>query len=124
VPATWLLFTSDAAAIHSGQHFDIPSPEREGAMATIVIADDDPDAADLVAYAFEGAGHTVRTVLDGESALRLIEELEPDVAVLDQSMPEMAVSVDRFLIKPVTPRQLTTVVADMLHGFVDRPHRP
>lgn len=123
-------------------------------MATIVIADDDPDAADLVAYAFEGAGHTVRTVLDGASALRLIEELEPDVAVLDQSMPkmtgaevvsairahspalttrilmitgrsqhEMTAPVDRFLIKPVTPRQLTIVVADMLHTPADRQPR-
>ncbi|GAB7044786.1 response regulator transcription factor [Catenuloplanes niger] len=102
-------------------------------MATIVIADDDPDAADLVAYAFEEAGHTVRTVLDGASALRLITELEPDVAVLDQNMPKMTgtevvsamrthrpalatrilmitgrshceMTVDRFLIKPVTPR--------------------
>ena len=123
-------------------------------MATIVIADDDPDAADLVAYAFEGAGHTVRTVLDGASALRLIKELEPDVAVLDQNMPrmtgaevvsamrahsptmttrilmitgssqrEMTAPVDRLLTKPVTPRQLTTVVADMLRGCADPQHR-
>ncbi|GAB7046604.1 response regulator [Catenuloplanes indicus] len=114
-------------------------------MATIVIADDDPDAADLVAYAFEGAGHSVRTVLDGASALRLITQLQPDIAVLDQNMPRMTGSevasavrahspvlttrilmitgrsertmtapVDRFLSKPVTPRQLTLVVADML----------
>ncbi|MFI7601986.1 two-component system response regulator [Actinoplanes sp. NPDC049681] len=111
----------------------------------MVIADDDPDVADLVAYAFAGAGHTVRAVLDGARALEVIKDLRPDIAVLDHTMPNLTGSdvvealraypptrhtiivmitgssphditapVDRLLQKPVSPRQLTAVVAEML----------
>lgn len=56
-------------------------------MAVIVVADDDIDMADLIAYSFEVAGHTVHAARDGLTALQLVRSLLPDLVVLDQMMP-------------------------------------
>ncbi|GAA0460854.1 hypothetical protein Ade02nite_15240 [Paractinoplanes deccanensis] len=58
-------------------------------MATILVADDEPDVADLFTTVLTSAGHTVHTVPDGPSALARIAELKPDLSVLDHYMPEM-----------------------------------
>ncbi len=55
----------------------------------LVIADDNPDllrvVADLLRHAFE----VVATVMDGEAALQAVMTLDPDVLVIDLSMPAM-----------------------------------
>ncbi|MEU8821367.1 response regulator [Actinoplanes sp. NPDC048796] len=58
-------------------------------MATILVADDEPDVAALFASVLSNAGHTVRTAPDGPAALELIDELRPDLSVLDHYMPGM-----------------------------------
>jgi DNA-binding response OmpR family regulator len=55
----------------------------------ILVADDDPDILELVAYRLERAGYEVATAADGEEALRLATELEPSLAVLDVMMPKL-----------------------------------
>ena len=53
----------------------------------VLVADDDPDIKELVAYRLERAGYDVITADDGLSALALAVEHRPDVAVLDVMMP-------------------------------------
>ena len=53
----------------------------------ILVADDDPDLLDLVAYALGQAGYLVVKATDGTSAIGRFEAEAPDVAILDINMP-------------------------------------
>ena len=55
----------------------------------VLVADDDPDILDLVAFRLERAGYDVVRATDGEQALQLATELHPDLAVLDVMMPKL-----------------------------------
>lgn len=57
---------------------------------TVVIADDDADIRELVTIAVTKSGlEVVANVADGRSALEAIQKHNPDLAILDISMPEM-----------------------------------
>jgi CheY-like chemotaxis protein len=58
-------------------------------MATrIVVADNDPDALELVVLDLSLEGlEIVGTALGGADALRLVDDLRPDVLVIDHRMP-------------------------------------
>lgn len=60
---------------------------REAHVPIVLIADDDPDIQDLVAFRLERSGVKVLRAADGEKAYRLAVEHVPDLAVLDVSMP-------------------------------------
>ena len=64
------------------------TPPRYAARRVLIV-DDNPDAAAILAKAIAGAGHEVRTVGDGPTALRLVETFVPDVALLDIGLPVM-----------------------------------
>jgi DNA-binding response OmpR family regulator len=53
----------------------------------ILVADDDPDLLDLVAYALGQAGYLVVKAPDGNAALSLFDSEAPDIAILDINMP-------------------------------------
>lgn len=55
----------------------------------ILVADDEEDIRDLVVTKLELAGFEVRAHPDGPSALEGIRSWEPDLAVLDVTMPGM-----------------------------------
>jgi DNA-binding response OmpR family regulator len=53
----------------------------------IVVIDDEPALAELVARNLAAHGHRVRTAADGRAGLAAIAEQRPDVVVLDVVMP-------------------------------------
>jgi DNA-binding response OmpR family regulator len=53
----------------------------------ILVADDDPDLLDLVAYALSQTGYLVVKAADGNAALSAFEAEAPDLVVLDINMP-------------------------------------
>jgi DNA-binding response OmpR family regulator len=55
----------------------------------ILVADDDQDILELVAFRLERAGYEVLTAGDGEQALATARERRPDLAVLDVMMPKL-----------------------------------
>ncbi|GII24548.1 response regulator transcription factor [Planosporangium mesophilum] len=59
-------------------------------MTAILIADDDPDIRDLIAFKLEQAGYDVIAVDNGLAALSAARETPPDLAVLDVMMPGMS----------------------------------
>jgi DNA-binding response OmpR family regulator len=59
-------------------------------MTAILIADDDPDIRDLVAFKLEQAGFEVIAVDNGLAALAAARETPPDLVVLDVMMPGMS----------------------------------
>jgi DNA-binding NarL/FixJ family response regulator len=57
--------------------------------ATVVIAEDHPEMLEAVSRVLLGEVDIVSTVQDGISAVRVVADLRPDVAILDMSMPKM-----------------------------------
>jgi DNA-binding response OmpR family regulator len=55
----------------------------------VLIADDDLDILMLVRFRLEKAGYAVISASDGQTALDLALEREPDLAVLDAMMPRL-----------------------------------
>jgi two-component system response regulator MtrA len=59
-------------------------------MATVLIADDDPDIVELVRTVLELSGITTRSVADGEAALRSVQDDPPDCLIIDNAMPGLS----------------------------------
>ena len=68
----------------------LPSPVEREHQARILVADDDKDIRDLVAFKLAHAGFEVEAVDDGDSAWSAIERDPPTLAVLDVMMPRMS----------------------------------
>lgn len=58
-------------------------------MATILFIDDEESVRRLFQVALEGAGYRVLTAESGAHGLRLLQEQEVDLAVVDIFMPTM-----------------------------------
>ncbi|NLS76564.1 MAG: response regulator [Chloroflexi bacterium] len=55
-------------------------------MPTILVVDDDPDFVEWVRLVLEPQGHQILTAPNGQSGLRLAEEAQPDLVLLDVIM--------------------------------------
>jgi two-component system phosphate regulon response regulator PhoB len=55
--------------------------------ATILVVEDDPAVQALLRYSLEQSGHKVEMAADAETALRLVDERLPDLAILDWMLP-------------------------------------
>ncbi len=58
-------------------------------MPHVLVVDDDPVVADLVAFRLRRLGLEVTVEADGESGLAAVHRLRPDLVVLDWLMPRM-----------------------------------
>jgi DNA-binding response OmpR family regulator len=58
-------------------------------MARILIAEDEPDIRELVAFTLRFAGHEVTATPNGEEALHQASQLIPDIIIMDVRMPKM-----------------------------------
>ncbi len=58
--------------------------------ATLLLVEDDPAIAELVAFHFEREGFGVAHTADGEEALLLAREKAPDVVLLDWMVPGLS----------------------------------
>ena len=59
------------------------------APLTVLVVDDNCDAADTLALLFEVMGHTVRVAYDPHSGIRSAREIEPDLVFFDLDMPDL-----------------------------------
>jgi DNA-binding response OmpR family regulator len=57
------------------------------ARPTVLVVDDQPAMLNLLIEAFEPTGFNVLVALQGEMALRLLDQITPDVILLDAVMP-------------------------------------
>ena len=79
-------------AVEAGRVSELPNamPEAEQiARKTILVVDDNVDAADSLAVTLRMQGHVVQVAYDGGSALEALERLTPQVVVLDIGMAGM-----------------------------------
>jgi CheY-like chemotaxis protein len=58
-------------------------------MAKILIAEDERDIRDLVAFTLRFAGHEVFAASNGEEALEMAPQVNPDLILMDVRMPRM-----------------------------------
>jgi DNA-binding response OmpR family regulator len=92
---------------------------------TVLVADDDEDILELVAFRLERAGYEVITARDGSEALAAARERLPDLAVLDVMMPGLTgYDVTRELRSDEATRAIPVILltarvqeADVNRGF-------
>ena len=52
-----------------------------------LVVDDSPETLRLLTDALDGAGMTVMVALDGAAAMRIVDQITPDIVLLDAVMP-------------------------------------
>ena len=76
---------------------DLPAPPPDGEAADdlpvrplrLLIVEDDPDIRQTLRSILEHEGHHVQTAATGRTGLSALEQVEPDVALIDIGLPEM-----------------------------------
>jgi DNA-binding response OmpR family regulator len=59
-------------------------------MRTVLIVEDDSDIRELMTFKLTQAGYDVHAEGDGEAGLAAIQELHPELVVLDLMMPKLS----------------------------------
>ncbi|HKP56886.1 MAG TPA: ATP-binding protein [Polyangiales bacterium] len=69
----------------------VPSaPKRvESRRERVLVVDDNADAAEMLCAALEALGYRTAVANDGPQALRVLDDMKPDVALLDIGLPVM-----------------------------------
>ncbi len=59
----------------------------EGRPMRILIADDEPDILEIISYNLGKEGYQIHTAKDGNEAIELAKQINPDLIILDVMMP-------------------------------------
>ena len=59
-------------------------------MKKIAIVEDDQAISQMYRFKFEAEGYEVETAENGKLGLQLVEQMKPDIILLDLMMPEMS----------------------------------
>jgi DNA-binding response OmpR family regulator len=59
-------------------------------MHTVLIVEDDDDIRELMTFKLAQAGYEVHAEADGEAGLAAVQELRPELVVLDLMMPKLS----------------------------------
>ncbi|MEZ4327879.1 MAG: response regulator transcription factor [Polyangiales bacterium] len=89
--------------------------------ARILVVDDEPDLADLVAFHLRDAGHDVVVVGNGTSALAEAQRRRPDLILLDLMLPDLSgTEVCRRLRRQESTRSVPVLMLTAKGEEVDR----
>jgi two-component system, chemotaxis family, CheB/CheR fusion protein len=72
------------AQVHAG-----PQASEIPAGTTVVVVEDNADSLEMLCSILKLAGATCHSARDGRSALALIDEVSPDVVILDVGLPHL-----------------------------------
>ena len=64
-------------------------PDDQRAAGSILVVEDEPDLVWVVRFNLELEGYRTYVASNGQTALQLLEEVNPDVMLLDLMMPVM-----------------------------------
>jgi len=76
-----------AARFRSSSLFFIPMENSKG--HTILIVDDEPDILEFLSYNIRKEGYKVYVASNGQEALRIVQQINPSLILLDVMMPVM-----------------------------------
>ncbi|HTQ54586.1 MAG TPA: response regulator [Bryobacteraceae bacterium] len=91
-------------------------------MSRLLVADDDEQQLGIRKLLLEAAGHEVTVAIDAPGTLRLLEELRPDVLVMDLCLPKLKDGLS--LIRSVDAQHLAAkiiVLSGWTEELCDRP---
>jgi signal transduction histidine kinase len=77
------------AGVQTGPTVQRPREEVTAALARVLIAEDNADAAEMLRLMLTFKGHDVKVALDGVQAVEIAQAFVPHVAFLDIGMPRM-----------------------------------
>ena len=88
---------------------------------TVLVVDDQADAADTVATLLSMMGYRARAAYSASEALRVFREFKPRVVLMDIGMPEMSGFEAAACIRMLPEGTSTTIIA--LTGWGEDAHR-
>ncbi len=87
-------------------------------MATILVADDDPQIRAWIRRILESRGHQVEEARDGKEALAYLKQAEPALVVLDLFMPNVdGLEVILYLRSCAKPVKILALSANPIDGY-------
>jgi DNA-binding NtrC family response regulator len=93
-------------------------------QARVLIVDDDPDILTSLTKRMTWMGHDVLTAEDGEQALRMVVEDQPDLMLLDIELPDLSgLDILKRLAEKrasVTPQTIPEVIVITAFGTIGR----
>src|SRR5262245_28826981 len=90
-------------------------------MARILVVEDEPDLAQVLAYNLADAGYEVTVTAEGRRALALAADQPPDVVLLDLMLPDMSgLEVCRKLKAAERTRDVPVVMVTARGEEIDR----
>ncbi len=91
------------------------------AQPTILVVEDEPAQREVLSYNFEAEGFDVTTAENGEEALLLVDEVSPDIIVLDWMLPNVSgIEVCRRLKSRAETRAIPVIMLSARSEEVDR----
>jgi two-component system, OmpR family, response regulator MprA len=84
---------------------------------SVLVVDDDPAIADLLAEALDGEGYEVRRAADGQQALDAIEADPVDVIISDVVMPQVNGLALTERLRDADNRTPVVLMSGMLGGI-------
>jgi len=88
---------------------------------TVLVADDEPDVLNLVAMNLQRAGFDILKAADGEQALRMARDEEPDLVILDLMMPALSgLEVAKLLKQSPSTARIPVLMLTAKSDEVDR----
>lgn len=85
-------------------------------MCSVLIVDDDTQQLAIRKLLLEAAGHIVAVADSAPEAVRLLEELRPDLVLMDLRLPKLADGLS--LIRSIGERRLTAKII-VLSGWIE-----
>jgi two-component system, OmpR family, phosphate regulon response regulator PhoB len=91
------------------------------AQPSILVVEDEPAQREVLSYNFEAEGFDVTTAENGEEALLLVDEMSPDIIVLDWMLPNVSgIEVCRRLKSKAETRAIPVIMLSARSEEVDR----
>lgn len=79
-------------------------------MTNIALIEDDPVISQMYRMKFEADGFRVNVASDGQSGIAMVQEMKPDIILLDLGMPEMSGDVALAKIRKIDAFKETPVI--------------
>ncbi len=90
-------------------------------MRHVVIIEDEPDIAELLARRFSSEGFRVATASDGQAGLHAVHRYRPDLIILDLLLPHMnGWEVCRSLKSNVATHDIPVIILSAVGSAADR----